>query len=112
MLYNETLVTEFLPHLFHDGDKYSAINSARSALSTFLINKYGITIGNSSLVKRFLEGIFELNPPVARYCMGCKHSFEFFLANFYPRYDLPLSILTYKLTMLLALATHQRVCKH
>ena len=79
MLYNETLVIEFLTHLFHESGKYSAINSARSALSTFLINEYGITIGNSSLVKRFLRGIFELNPPVARYCMGCKHSFEFFV---------------------------------
>ena len=110
MLYNETLVIEFLTHLFHEGGKYSAINSARSALSTFLINEYGITIGNSSLVKRFLKGIFELNPPVARYCMVWDVNIVLnFLSNFYPLDDLPLSILTYKLTMLLALATHQRV---
>ena len=107
MLYNETLVIEFLTRLFHEGAKYSAINSARSALSTFLINEYGITIENSSLVKRFFKGIFELNPPVARYCMVW--DVNIVLSNFYPLDDLPLSILTYKLTMLLALATHQRV---
>ena len=47
---------------------YSSINAARSALSTFVLSRYdNCPIGNSALVKRFMRGIFVLDPPRPRY---------------------------------------------
>ena len=48
-------------HLHEKSHSYNALNSARSALSTFLI-KDGVTIGNSPLVIPFMKGIFEIKP--------------------------------------------------
>ena len=64
---DEPQVLEFLTSLFTAGESYSGINSARSALSTFLANEKGTTIGNFPSVKRFLKGVFTLRPPIARY---------------------------------------------
>lgn len=109
MQYNEIKVITFLTELFRNGNCYSAINSARSALSTFLINDSGITVGNSPIVKRFLKGTYELRPPVARYLFIWDVNIVLeFLKNYYPLEDIPLSFLTYKLIMLMALATKQR----
>lgn len=98
-----------MTELFTCNASYSAINTARSALSTLLVNESGITIGNSPLVKRFFKGIFELKPPLARYDTIWDVNIVLnFLKNLYPNCDYPLDIVTYKLVMLLALATKQR----
>ena len=60
-VYNEKAAIDFLVHLHEIPLSYSALNSAGSALSTFLI-KDGVTIGNSPLVIRFMKGIFEIKP--------------------------------------------------
>lgn len=100
---------EFLTELFKSGVGYSSINSARSALSTFLFNNAGTTIGNSAIVRRFTKGVFELKPPSIRYeCIWDVNIVLEYLSNFYPHEDIPLNYLTYKLIMLLALATKQR----
>ena len=65
--YNEVAVVEFLSSLYYSGLSCSAINTARCALSTILINDTGITIGNSPLAKRIMKGIFELRPTSPRY---------------------------------------------
>lgn len=107
--YDEILVVEFLVKLFHTGLKYSAINTARSALSTFLVNDFGLTIGNSPIVKRLLKGVFEMKPPLARYSVIWDVNIVLdYLRHLYPNEELPLSILTFKLAMLLALVTKQR----
>jgi len=107
--YNEVNVVEFLTTLFKNGNSYSAINTARSALSCIMIDKNGVSIGNSNVVKRFLKGIFELRPPSARYAYIWDVSVVIeFLKNYPVEHDLPLSIITYKLVMLMALATKQR----
>ena len=107
---SEAEVLDFLTRLFHSGEGYSAINTARCALSSFLSDKLQVTIGNYSSVKRFLKGVFELRPSLPRY----DHIWDVdivieFLKNFYPYDGMPLSILTMKLVMLLALSTAQRV---
>lgn len=107
--YNELKAIDFLTKLFNNGNGYSSINTARSSLSTILVNDSCVTIGASPLVKRFLKGVYELRPPVVRYefIWDVNVVFEF-LKNFYPLEDISLNVLTYKLIMLLALTTKQR----
>ena len=101
---------DFLTALFQNGEGYSAINTARSALSTFFINESGLTIGKYPSVKRLLKGIFKLRPSLPRYnCIWDVNIVLDFLKNFYPYEGMELSILTKKLVMLLALASAQRV---
>ena len=100
----------FLAELFEEGKSYSSLNTARCTLSTFLINGSGLTIGNSSTVKRFMKGVFELKPPIPRYKFIWDISIVFdFLSFYYPNEDIPLSVLSFKCVMLLALASMQRV---
>ena len=58
---------DFLSELYKEGLAYSAINTARSALSSFL----GITdkepIGSHSLVIRFMKGMARNRPTLPRY---------------------------------------------
>lgn len=110
MLYNEVNCVHFLTELFTTGKSYSSINSARSALSTFLINCSGTTIGNSPSVKRFLKGVFELRPPSPRINVIWDISIVLdFLSFYFPLEDIPLSVLTFKCVVLLALSSMQRV---
>jgi site-specific recombinase XerD len=63
-----TKIVDFLTDLFHSGLSYSAINSARSALSALCqTNNNTIPFGQHPLVKRFMKGIFELRPSFPRY---------------------------------------------
>jgi hypothetical protein len=63
---NVSQVLEFLAELFHSGLHYSAINTARSALSTFISidNKPS---GSHPLIIRFMKGVFEMRPAMPRY---------------------------------------------
>ena len=58
---------DFLALLFQDGLGYSAINTARSALSTVLNTTSHTSFGTHPLVVRFLKGVFELKPSLPRY---------------------------------------------
>ena len=60
-------ILDFLAELFENGLKYSAINSARSALSAVGLVFDGFTAGAHPLVIRFFKGVYNLRPPVARY---------------------------------------------
>ena len=106
---DEKEVVEFFTELFENGSSYTAINTARSALSTILCNDQGLTIGKYNSVKRFLKGVFELRPPMPRYqCIWDANIVLEFLKNWFPYEDLPLSHLTHKVVMLLALSSAQR----
>ena len=110
MSYNEVNATEFLTEIFMDGKSYNLINTARSALSTFLHNSSGITIGNSPVIKRFMKGVFESRPPSSRYSYIWDVNLVLsYLKNLYPLEDISLKCLTHKLCMLLALTSMQRV---
>ena len=58
---------DFLATLFTSGLGYSAINTARSALSSVLILPNNITFGAHPLVARFQNGVFELKPSLPRH---------------------------------------------
>ena len=59
-------VIQFLTAFFEKNLSYSSLNTARSALS-IIITVDGMSIGNHSLVVRFLKGVFNLGPQVPRY---------------------------------------------
>lgn len=52
----------FLAPLFSAGLGYSAINTARSALSSVLVLPNNITFGSHPSAVRFLNGVFVLKP--------------------------------------------------
>ena len=60
-------VIEFLTELFHTGKGYSAINTARSALSSIILLPGGRPVGEHPLICRFLKGVFELRPALPKY---------------------------------------------
>lgn len=64
---NVNCVLEFLTRLFKSGLGYSALNTARSALSSFLQLANSVNIGSDPLVFRFLRGLFIMRPALPRY---------------------------------------------
>lgn len=58
-------VLNFLCDLFHANLGYSALNTARSALSTFVLCD-GRAVGSHPLVVRFMKGVFNLRPALPR----------------------------------------------
>lgn len=99
----------FLTSLHKQGLGFSAINTARSALSSVMTLGDKTTFGEHPLVVRFLKGIFELKPSMPRYSVvwDVGTVFDYFLSMPVLE-DLTLKQLTLKLTMLLALTTAQR----
>ena len=61
----------FLAELYEDGSGYSALNTAKSALSTTLDVIKCVTdsesFGTHPLVSRFMKGVFETRPSLPRY---------------------------------------------
>ena len=107
---DEVLVVDFLTELFNVGLSYSALNTARSALSTFLWNGAGVTVGKYAIIKKFLKGTFELRPSVPKYEEIWDVKIVLDYLKFLPcSSELSLNVLTHKLVMLLALVTGQRV---
>ncbi|KAJ8038897.1 hypothetical protein HOLleu_16457 [Holothuria leucospilota] len=103
-------VLDFLTDLFLRGLGYSGLNTARAALSTFLILNGVKTIGQHPLICRFLKGVFELRPPSARYTTSWDVSVVLnFLRELHPLDSLSLKLVTLKLVMLVALVSAQRL---
>ena len=99
---------DFLVELFDSGLQYSAINTARSALSTF-ISINNTPIGSHPLLRRFLKGVFQQRPAIPRYSKTWDVSLVLkFLRKWSPLNSLGIKQLTMKLAMLLALTTAQR----
>ena len=100
---------DFLALLFQDGLGYSAINTARSALSTVLNTTSHTSFGTHPLVVRFLKGVFELKPSLPRYASIWDVGLVLdYLKTLAPLTELSLKTLTKKLTILLCLLTGQR----
>lgn len=100
---------ELLTSLYRQGLGYSAINTARSALSSVITLGDKTTFGEHPLVTRFLKGIFELKPSLPRYTViwDVGTVLKFF-QTFPPITDMTLKQLTKKLVTLLVLVTAQR----
>jgi site-specific recombinase XerD len=104
------VVLEFLTELYEEGLGYSAINTARSALSAVMKTDNGKTVGADPRVVRFLKGVFELRTPMPKYkdIWDVNILLQFF-RNMKENKDLSLKELTKKLCALLLISTAQRV---
>ena len=91
--------------LYDDGLQYSALNTARSAISTVVTLAAEVSIGKHPLVTRFMRGVFQLQgPALPRYTETWNVGVVIkYLSNMEPKAELTMENLTKKLTMLLAL---------
>jgi len=105
------MALDFLSLLYEKGSSYSAINTARSMLSSILqldVNS-STPFGQLPIVKRFMKGIFELRPALPRYNSIWDLSIVFNYFRGKPSApELTLKDLTLKLTFLLSLLSGQR----
>ena len=102
---------KFLTELHDSGLGYSAVNTAKSAISSFLsiADPNHCQFGSHVLIKRFIKGIFEIKPSLPRY--NCTWDTEIvlkFLKSLSPLSELSLLQLSRKLVTLFALTTGQR----
>ena len=98
----------YLTRLHNEGLSYSAINTAKSMLSTMFEVIHKTDIGRNILVKRFMKGIFHIKPvlPKTLFTWDVK-----IVLNFLGEMDnksLTLRLLSIKLTLLIILTTGQR----
>ncbi|XP_060068370.1 organic cation transporter protein-like [Ylistrum balloti] len=99
-------ILSFLISLYHKGLGYSAINSARSMLSTFVVIN-GQGCGTHPLIKRFMKGVFNLRPALPRNNVSWDPEQ---VLTFLKTMDCgTLKSLTLKLVTMLALLTGQRL---
>jgi hypothetical protein len=101
-------VLEFLTLFFDSGCAYSALNTARSALSSF-ISVNNLPVGQHSLVKRFINGVFNMKPSFPRYTFTWDVNLVLKFLKSMDNFDnITLKWLTFKLAMLVALVSGQR----
>ena len=101
-------VFDFLSKLFDKGLTYSAINCARSALSSYVSLDDGSVVGQNPLVCRLLKGVFQSRPPKPKYTEVWDVQVVLtYLATLHPVQSLQLKQLTSELVMLLLLASYQ-----
>lgn len=99
-------VLEFLQHMHHNKYSYSALNTARSALSNVF---YEPPIGEHILVNKFLRGVRNIRPNLPRYSRIWDVSTVLkYLEMCAPGKCLNLLQLSQKLVTLIALITGQR----
>ena len=103
------LALTFLTNLFTEGLSYSALNTARSALSSLISFEDGTKFGSHPLVIRLLKGMYHNRPPKPRYStIWNVDTVLSYLKGLAPVSNLSLKELSLKLTMLLLLVTGQR----
>ena len=110
-VFNPTLeqCIEFLTTLFNSGLGYSAINTARSALSSVITLSNGLPIGEHPTIRRFLKGVFEIRPALPKYtAIWDVGKLLDYLKTFQSASQLSLKDLTHKTATLLFLLTGQR----
>ena len=100
----------FLGDLFATGVGYSCINTAHSALSSIIVLPGSVHFGSHPLITRFVKGVFETRPSLPRYKeIWDVNSVLKILATWTLGVKLGLRDMSWKLTMLLALLSGQRV---
>ena len=101
-------VLHFLWQLFQDGLGYSALNTARSALSTW-IDLNDAPVGQHVLVKRFLRAAFQQRPALPKNTVVWEADLVLnYLRTLSPVKFISIKLLTHKLTVLLLLLSGQR----
>ena len=66
MLPTEKALLAFLTEMFEAVHSYSAINSARSAVSALAMDS-NPPLGQATLICKFLRGVFNIRPQLPRY---------------------------------------------
>lgn len=99
-------VLEFLSDLFQKGASYSVMNSARSALSSFIQPFNNISFGKLPIVKRYMKGVFEKRPffPKNMITWDVNILFNYFRSLSEVEH-LSLKLLTQKLAMLISIVS-------
>lgn len=106
-------VLDFLLGLFEGaptskGVGYSAMNTARSALSTIIFID-GHPVGQHPLVRRFMRSVFNVRPALPKYSITWDADIVLtYLRSLSPNKAIPIRLLSHKLTMLLMLLSGQR----
>ena len=102
-------VVDFLADTFGEGREYQSLNCYRSALSSILEPVDGFPVGRHPLVRRVLEGAFQLRPPLPKYTsFWSVDQVLQLLCSWGSNDSLTLQQLTWKLAMLLALCSAGR----
>ncbi|WAQ94142.1 hypothetical protein MAR_006613 [Mya arenaria] len=103
-------VINFLDKLFSEGLTYNVLNTARSAISSFIcLQNSEFSVGNHPIISRFMRGAFNMRPALPRYV----NTWDVFVVIRYlkqqsPTEKLSFKPLTMKLVMLMALLSGQR----
>ena len=102
-------VINFLASLYPT-HAYNSLNTARSALSAFVMIGNGVSLGEQPLISRFMKGVFQSKPPLPRYNQTWDVQRVLnVLRKLSPRHKLSLMDLTRKTCMLIALVSSQKV---
>lgn len=104
-----SVVLDYLAGHFHAGIGYSGLNTARSALSSFVTIKGHGQIGKHNLINRFMKGIFHLKPSLPRYNFTWNVSDLLKYLDKLDNHSLSLKQITLKCVSLLCLLTAQRL---
>ena len=101
---------EFLTQLYGSGVGYSGINTAKSAISSFVhVFHNDISLGTHSVVKRFMRGVFSSRPSLPRYNVTWDVSVVLtYLKTQSPVSKISLIALSRKLAMLILLLSGHR----
>lgn len=101
-------IVAFLTQMHDDALSYSAINTAKSMLSSIFEIIHKRDIGKEVLIKRFMKGIFHLHPslPKTIFTWNIKDVLKF-LATM-ENSNLTMRLLSVKLAILMVLTTGQR----
>lgn len=103
------MVINFLLSLYQDGNHYSAIGTARSALSSFysVYSNGKLDIGNNLLIKKFMKGVYNKRPVFPKYVSTWNPDI---ILSYLSSLDKQLTLLqlSQKTCMLLLLLTGQR----
>ena len=104
-----SVALQFLQTLYDNELSYSAINTARSALSTIITIDGPNTFGTHPVVSRYLKGVFLNRKPAPKYTSAWDVNKELrYLKTLNPNDHISLMELTLKLVMLLSLVKAQR----
>jgi hypothetical protein len=99
---------EFLTEIYDSGVGFSAMNTARCALSTIIMCG-NTTIGAPPLISRFLKGVYNRRPPQTRHTEVWDVAIVLnSLKKLSPAKHLGIKSLTLKLVTLIALVSAQR----
>ena len=103
-------VLSYLGELFEKGRQYRTIGCHRSAISAFHDNVDGRPVGQHPKVSDLLKGVFNKKTPQPRYTFtwDVQVVLDYIKANWSQTETLTNKLLTYKLVMLMALASASR----